>query len=118
MWKIILKSFQLIINLMDLLFSYFIYHFKLFLFIFYFSLLYQLSFILLYLFGLLFLFQTIILKDVSLPKLKAYSYNLQSHEKFFANSSDSELLSLPIGEHLNDQDVLMVCNGIKAYFEK
>ena len=55
---------------------------------------------------------------ISLPKLKAYSYNLQSHEKFFANSSDSELLSLPIGEHLNDQDVLMVCNGIKAYFEK
>ena len=37
---------------------------------------------------------------ISLPKLKAYDYIGQSDESFFANRSDGELLSLPIGDHL------------------
>ena len=42
---------------------------------------------------------------ISLPKLKAYNYADQGSEEFFANSSDDELLSLPIGEHLSEDDL-------------
>lgn len=45
---------------------------------------------------------------ISLPKLKAYNYTDQGSEEFFANISDDELLSLPIGEHLSEDDL----NGI------
>ena len=36
---------------------------------------------------------------ISLPKLGAYNYTNQANEDFFANRSDRELLSLPIGDH-------------------
>ncbi len=54
---------------------------------------------------------------VSLPKLKAYDYLNQANEKLFANSSDSQLLSLPIGEHLSVDDIYKVTKLIKEFFE-
>jgi dTDP-4-amino-4,6-dideoxygalactose transaminase len=53
---------------------------------------------------------------MSLPKLKAYSYTNQASEDLFANKSDTTLLSLPIGEHLNQQDLEQVVTAINEYF--
>jgi dTDP-4-amino-4,6-dideoxygalactose transaminase len=50
---------------------------------------------------------------ISLPKLGAYAN--QAEEKLFANNSDSELLSLPIGEHLNENDLKFITDKIKAF---
>jgi len=53
---------------------------------------------------------------VALPSLKAYAY-LGSHgEGFLASSLASEILSLPIGEHLTDEDVNIVVHSIREYF--
>ena len=52
---------------------------------------------------------------ISLPKLKAYNYIQQSNEIFFANSSDSELLSLPIGDHLNEDDLNKIVCTLKEF---
>ena len=52
---------------------------------------------------------------ISLPKLKAYSYTDQASEKFFINSSDSELLSLPIGDHLCNDDLEYIKEILKAF---
>lgn len=51
---------------------------------------------------------------IALPKLKAYDYTGQASEDFFANKSDVELLSLPIGEHLNMEDIQFVIDKIKG----
>lgn len=53
---------------------------------------------------------------ISLPKLKAYEYLDQSKEDFFANSSDIELLSLPIGDHLTNPECELVVQSIKEFF--
>ena len=50
---------------------------------------------------------------ISLPKLEAYGYTNQANEDFFANSSDSELLSLPIGDHLSEDDLNHIINIFK-----
>ncbi len=55
---------------------------------------------------------------ISLPKLKAYSYVNQAEENLFANSSDSKLLSLPIGEHLDIKDIELIVKYIKCFFEE
>lgn len=55
---------------------------------------------------------------ISLPKLKAYNYTNQASEKFFANSSDSELLSLPIGDHLNVDDLDNIKSKIEYFMKK
>ena len=52
---------------------------------------------------------------ISLPKLKAYDYTNQENEDFFANSSDSELLSLPIGDHLSEDDLSTVIKLLKEF---
>jgi len=52
---------------------------------------------------------------IALPKLKAYSYLGQSSEFFFAHTSDSELLSLPIGEHLNQNDLVRIVKLIQNF---
>jgi dTDP-4-amino-4,6-dideoxygalactose transaminase len=54
---------------------------------------------------------------ISLPKLKAYNYIKQADEPMFANHSDASLLSLPIGEHLTEEDVEKVIHSIKQFFE-
>lgn len=61
--------------------------------------------------------QTGIHYPISLPKLKAYKYTDQAKEKFFSNKIDSELLSLPIGEHLNVNDLRKVKVGIKRFYK-
>ena len=52
---------------------------------------------------------------ISLPKLKAYDYTGQSSEDFFANKSDTQLLSLPIGEHLAEGNLEKVVNTLKQW---
>ena len=53
---------------------------------------------------------------IALPKLKAYNYLNQSKEDLFANKSDVELLSLPIGEHINQNQSELVVKKIKNFF--
>jgi len=60
--------------------------------------------------------QTGIHYPIALPKLKAYSYTEQASESFFANCSDGTLLSLPIGEHMSEQNVLNVIHEVKLFF--
>ena len=52
----------------------------------------------------------------ALPKLKAYRYLKQFNEKFFANKFDSELLSLPMGEHLKKKEIQFVCKQLANFF--
>jgi dTDP-4-amino-4,6-dideoxygalactose transaminase len=60
--------------------------------------------------------QTGVHYPIPLSKLKAYSYIGQADEMMFANSSGASLLSLPIGEHLSEEDVMHVVNVIKKFF--
>ena len=61
--------------------------------------------------------QTGIHYPISLPKLKAYQYAEQANDHMFANSSDTSLLSLPIGEHLTDKDIMSVIMAVKSFFK-
>lgn len=54
---------------------------------------------------------------IALPKLKAYEYLDQANENFIANKVDCELLSLPIGEHLSNEDLDQVISAIKKYIK-
>jgi dTDP-4-amino-4,6-dideoxygalactose transaminase len=54
---------------------------------------------------------------ISLPRLKAYEYTQQSNEELFANKLGENLLSLPIGEHLKEQDLDEVISSIRQFFE-
>ncbi|HMB62416.1 MAG TPA: DegT/DnrJ/EryC1/StrS family aminotransferase [Eudoraea sp.] len=60
--------------------------------------------------------QTGIHYPIALPKLEAYAYTGQGSEDFFANKSDVELLSLPIGEHMSLQDAEQVVLAIRGYY--
>lgn len=53
---------------------------------------------------------------IALPKLEAYDYLGQSVESMFANRSDTTLLSLPIGDHLEVKHVREVAEAVKAFF--
>ena len=61
--------------------------------------------------------QTGIHYPISLPKLKAYEYIGQGNENFFSNNTDKELLSLPIGEHLNENQLSHVVEVIENFFK-
>ena len=54
---------------------------------------------------------------ISLPKLPAYDYCKQFSENMYANILDGEILSIPIGEHLSDQDVRYVIEAIKEFVQ-
>jgi len=60
--------------------------------------------------------QTGIHYPIALPKLEAYSYLNQSQEPFFAHKTDTQLLSIPMGDHLSDEQVQHVISKIKAFF--
>jgi len=60
--------------------------------------------------------QTGIHYPIALPKLKAYSYHEQSNEPMIASLQDSSLVSLPIGEHMDETDALYVSGMIKKFF--
>jgi len=53
---------------------------------------------------------------ISLAKLKAYNYTNQADENFFANNSDNELLSLPIGDHLSISNLDIIINQIRKFY--
>ncbi|MBE0471944.1 MAG: DegT/DnrJ/EryC1/StrS family aminotransferase [Methyloprofundus sp.] len=53
---------------------------------------------------------------ISLPKLMAYSYTNQASENLYANKFDSKLLSLPIGEHLTQEELKKIVSTVKKYF--
>jgi dTDP-4-amino-4,6-dideoxygalactose transaminase len=53
---------------------------------------------------------------IALPKLAAYRYLGQADEPLYANAQDVQLLSLPIGEHLDDRQVDTVVREIKDFF--
>ncbi|MDF2940376.1 MAG: DegT/DnrJ/EryC1/StrS family aminotransferase [Gammaproteobacteria bacterium] len=53
---------------------------------------------------------------IALPKLKAYDYLQQGQEAMLANQLDSQLLSLPIGEHLSEQELAQVVTVVKSFF--
>ena len=52
---------------------------------------------------------------IALPKLTAYKYLNQAGEPMVANRQDSELLSLPMGEHLSSGDVETVIRSIREF---
>jgi dTDP-4-amino-4,6-dideoxygalactose transaminase len=60
--------------------------------------------------------QTGIHYPIALPKLEAYDYLGQQHEQMFANRSDTTLLSLPIGDHLDVEDASFVAEQVRAFF--
>ena len=53
---------------------------------------------------------------VSLAKLEAYRYLDHAEADTFYNRTDSQLLSLPMGEHLTDKNVQYVIDSINACF--
>jgi dTDP-4-amino-4,6-dideoxygalactose transaminase len=53
---------------------------------------------------------------IALPKLKAYEYLGQAGEPTFANGADGQLLSLPIGEHLEPADLATVARAVEGFF--
>lgn len=59
--------------------------------------------------------QTAVHYPTALPKLKAYAYLGQAEEPLCANKADRELLSLPMGEHLDDGEVDEVCRAVRAF---
>jgi dTDP-4-amino-4,6-dideoxygalactose transaminase len=54
----------------------------------------------------------------SLPKLQAYSEHKQETKHFKCLEAGEELLSLPIGEHLTDQEVNHVMSKVHDFFKE
>jgi dTDP-4-amino-4,6-dideoxygalactose transaminase len=57
---------------------------------------------------------------IALPKIQAFAsnVNLKKTSKFFACQIDSNLLSLPVGEHLNFADAKNVVGLIQSFFKE
>lgn len=55
---------------------------------------------------------------IALPKLQAYAYCGQANEDFAANRMDSELLSLPIGDHMSVADAEEVATSCRLFFKE
>ena len=53
----------------------------------------------------------------ALPKLEAYQYMKKANSNMIANKLDSELLSLPIGEHLSLEQIQEVIEEIDLFFK-
>lgn len=62
--------------------------------------------------------QTGIHYPIALPKLAAYIYLNQACESMVANQQDSQLLSLPIGEHLSLDQIMEVIQAIKGFYHE
>jgi dTDP-4-amino-4,6-dideoxygalactose transaminase len=50
-----------------------------------------------------------------LPKLTAYAYLNQAAQSMRACEMDTQLLSLPIGEHLSNDDIDIVINTLSTF---
>jgi len=55
---------------------------------------------------------------IALPKLAAYGYLKQGDEPIFANRSDSNLLSLPIGDQLPLDEAALVVSTTRDFFRR
>jgi dTDP-4-amino-4,6-dideoxygalactose transaminase len=55
---------------------------------------------------------------IALPKLPAFKHLNQKNDLFFANNSDSELLSLPISENLSENELKTICEKIKDFINQ
>lgn len=53
---------------------------------------------------------------IALPKLKAYQYITQDCSSFKACNEDQKLLSLPIGDHIEIEDVAFISQNIESFF--
>ncbi len=53
---------------------------------------------------------------IALPKLLAYEHLGEPDMNMAANQFDEQLLSLPIGEHMTDDDINAVIEAVKAFF--
>lgn len=61
--------------------------------------------------------QTGVHYPISLPRLDAYRYCEQSDEEFVANVMGDELLSLPMGDHLESTDLETVVRLIRNFYQ-
>jgi dTDP-4-amino-4,6-dideoxygalactose transaminase len=52
---------------------------------------------------------------IALPKLTAYAHLNQAEQSMRACAMDTQLLSLPIGEHLSNDDIDIVINTLSAF---
>jgi dTDP-4-amino-4,6-dideoxygalactose transaminase len=55
---------------------------------------------------------------IALPKMKAYEYLGQAAEPMWANTTDTELLSLPIHENITKEDVATIADLIKQWLKR
>ena len=55
---------------------------------------------------------------IALPKLDAYKFYKGSTSNFNSMKLDTQILSLPIAEHLNEKDILYISNIIKSFFNE
>ena len=55
---------------------------------------------------------------IALPKLEAYRHLGSPATDWFANSVDTALLSLPMGEHLGLEDAIEVSRAVRVFFER
>lgn len=53
---------------------------------------------------------------IALPRLEAYREHSQHKEKMYASQYSESLLSLPIGEHLSDEDISIVSELVKRFY--
>jgi len=60
--------------------------------------------------------QTGIHYPIALPDLAAYDYLRQPDKAFVASATAKTLLSLPMGEHLSDDDVKTVISAVRSFF--
>jgi dTDP-4-amino-4,6-dideoxygalactose transaminase len=59
--------------------------------------------------------QTGIHYPIALPKLRAYAHLNMAEADLFANRTDGNLLSLPIGEHLTADDAQTVVDAVRSF---
>lgn len=59
--------------------------------------------------------QTGVHYPIALPKLAAYRYLGQPDVNMFANQIDEQVLSIPIGEHLDDGQIANVADAMQAF---
>ena len=62
--------------------------------------------------------QTGIHYPISLNKLDAYSFVEQDTTKFRSNQIANEILSIPIGEHLEEKQIIYICEIISFFFNE
>ncbi|SHI16626.1 DegT/DnrJ/EryC1/StrS family aminotransferase [Pollutimonas bauzanensis] len=59
--------------------------------------------------------QTGVHYPIALPKLEAYRYLGAPDPAMFANQADGQLLSLPVGEHLDETQVSQVAEAVREF---